>query len=73
MSTHQGDPRLEAERAMCAAKSSFTRAARAVLAGWPLAEVMVQVALEDLEQARERLRAAEQAPQRRGAFGPWRT
>lgn len=47
---------VDVEQHMLAAKAQFSRAARAVLAGMPLAEVMTAAALADLEQARAALR-----------------
>lgn len=57
--------RMQAEQRMVVAKAFYTRAARAALAGLPLAQAMTQAALEDTNQARrelEQLRATEPGP-----------
>jgi hypothetical protein len=48
--------RALAEQRMARAKSEFTKAAVAVLRGYPLAEVMAAQALEELVAARAELR-----------------
>lgn len=53
--------RQQAQARMDRAKALYTRAARAVLDGWPMAEAMTRAALAELNAAREALKTATDA------------